>query len=73
MANAEDLGNYYRIPADVRDLNYSCYFVEGQENISLREDYTSHNTERLDVEGMTGRLLQLELIQRALRGEEIVL
>ncbi len=73
MANAEDLGNYYRIPADVRDLNYSCYFVEGQEKISLREDYTSHNTERLDVEGMTGRLLQLELIQRALRGEEIVL
>lgn len=73
MANAEDLGNYYRIPADVRDLNYSCYFVEGQEKISLREDYTSHNTERLDVEGMTGRLLHLELIQRALRGEEIVL
>jgi len=71
MAKAEDMGHYYRIPADVRDLNYACYFVEGEEEISLKEDYNSHNTERLDVEGMTRLLLKLDIIQRALRGEKI--
>jgi len=71
MAKAEDMGHYYRIPADVRDLNYACYFVEGEEEISLKEDYNSHNTERLDVKGMTRLLLKLDIIQRALQGEKI--
>ena len=52
MARAEDLGRYYRIPADARDLNYKQYFVEGEVEISMLDDYTSHNTERLDVEGV---------------------
>ena len=71
MAEAEDMGDYYRVPADVRDLNYSCYFVEGQEEISLKDDYNSHNTSRLDVDGMMKLLLKLDIIQRALRGEEV--
>ena len=70
MANAEDMGDYYRIPADVRDLNYACYFVEGQEKISLKDDYNSHNTLRLDVEAMMKLLLKLDIIQRVLRGEK---
>jgi len=52
-------------------LNYACYFVEGEEEISLKEDYNSHNTERLDVKGMTRLLLKLDIIQRALQGEKI--
>lgn len=52
MARADDLGRYYRIPADARDLNYKQYFVEGEVEISMLDDYTSHNTERLDVEGV---------------------
>ena len=71
MAEAEDMGDYYRVPADVRDLNYSCYFVEGQEEISLKDDYNSHNTSRLDVDGMMTLLLKLDIIQRALRGEKV--
>lgn len=71
MAKAEDMGSYFRVPADVRDLNYACYFVEGQEKISLKDDYNSHNTLRLDVEGMMKLLLKLEIIQRALRGERV--
>ena len=50
MAHSEDLGDYYRIPADSRDLNYDKYFVEGETRISTIDDYTSHNTRRLDVE-----------------------
>ena len=71
MAKAEDMGDYYRVPADVRDLNYSCYFVEGQEEISLKDDYNSHNTSRLDVDGMMKLLLKLDIVQRALRGEKV--
>ena len=52
MAKSEDMGNYFRIPADNRDLNYDKYFVEGQEEIAQIDDYHSHNTVRLDVEGM---------------------
>jgi len=63
MAKAEDMGNYFRIPADNRDLNYDKYFVEGQENISVIEDYHSHNTTRLDVNGMKELLLKLEIIK----------
>ena len=62
MAKAEDMGNYYRIPCDDRDLNYDKYFVEGQEKISCLEDYHSHNTYRLNVEEMKKLLLKLDII-----------
>lgn len=71
MAKAEDMGGYFRVPADVRDLNYNCYFVEGQEEVSLKEDYNSHNTTRLDVDGMMKLLMKLEIVQRALKGERV--
>lgn len=66
MAKAKDLGNYYRIPADNRDLNYAQYFSEGEEKISLLDDYTSHNTERLNVEQIKALLLKLDFIQEQL-------
>lgn len=66
MAKSEDRGNYYRIPCDSRDLNYDKYFVEGQESISLVDDYHSHNTHRLDVHEMQDLLLKLDLIKRDL-------
>ncbi|MFL8988885.1 polysaccharide biosynthesis protein [Pseudomonas sp. QLc11A] len=66
MAKAEDMGRYYRIPADNRDLNYKKFFVEGEQEISDLEDYTSHNTDRLDVEGVKKVLLNLEYIQEKL-------
>jgi UDP-glucose 4-epimerase len=68
MAHAEDLGGYYRIPADNRDLNYNKYFVEGEQEVSLAEDYNSHNTERLDVEGVKAKLLKLDYVQQELKG-----
>src|SRR5476651_2562072 len=66
MAKAEDMGRYYRIPADNRDLNYKKYFVEGEEKISDFDDYTSHNTERLDVPGIKQLLLKLDYIKEQL-------
>lgn len=60
---AEDMGDYYRIPADNRDLNYANYFSEGEVDMSTVEDYHSHNTERLDVEGMKKLLLKLDFIR----------
>jgi UDP-glucose 4-epimerase len=68
MAHAEDLGKYYRIPADNRDLNYNKYFVEGEQDLSLTEDYHSHNTERLSVEEIKEKLLSLDYIQQELKG-----
>lgn len=65
MAKAEDLGDYYRIPADCRDLNYSCYFSEGKPGVSLQEEYNSHNTRRLDVDEMIGFLRTLDIVQEA--------
>ncbi len=62
MAKSEDMGNYFRIPADKRDLNYDKYFIEGEEEISVIEDYHSHNTARLDVQGMKELLLKLDII-----------
>ena len=59
MAKSEDMGEYFRIPADNRDLNYDKYFVEGQEEIAQIDDYHSHNTLRLDVEGMKELLLKV--------------
>jgi UDP-glucose 4-epimerase len=67
MARAEDLGAYFRIPADSRDLNYAKYFVEGEERISAFDDYTSHNTTRLDVEGVKAVLRALPEVQEAMR------
>lgn len=66
MAKAEDLGAYYRIPADNRDLNYAQYFSEGEERISQQEDFTSHNTERLDISQVKALLLKLDYIREAL-------
>lgn len=67
MAKAEDMGRYYRIPADNRDLNYKKYFVEGEQRINELDDYTSHNTVRLDVAGIKQLLLKLDYIQEVLR------
>lgn len=66
MARAEDLGGYYRVPADSRDLNYAKYFVEGEIDVSVLDDYTSHNTERLDVEGVKETLMKLDIIREAI-------
>ena len=66
MSRAENLGDYFRIPSDSRDLNYGKYFVEGELEVSQIEDYTSHNTHRLDVDGVKNILLQLKVIQEAL-------
>jgi UDP-N-acetylglucosamine 4,6-dehydratase/5-epimerase len=66
MAKAKDMGDYYRIPADNRDLNYAQYFSEGEEKITHQEDYTSHNTERLNVEQVKKLLLKLDYIKEEL-------
>lgn len=63
MAKAVDMGRYFRIPADNRDLNYNKYLVEGEDKISAFDDYTSHNTEQLDTEGVKALLLKLDYIQ----------
>lgn len=63
MFKSEDMGNYFRIPADSRDLNYDKYFIEGEEDISKIEDYHSHNTRQLDVEGMKELLLKLDMVR----------
>lgn len=66
MMKADDHGDYYRVPADNRDLNYDKFFSEGEGNISLDDEYTSHNTTRLDVEGTKKLLLKLEMIREDL-------
>jgi UDP-N-acetylglucosamine 4,6-dehydratase/5-epimerase len=71
MVEAKDLGGYYRIPPDLRDLNYSKFVDEGEERISTAEDYNSHNTDRLDVEGMKQLLMKLNFMQAASKGEFI--
>ena len=63
MAKAIDMGNYYRIPCDTRDLNYDKFFTEGGHEVEKIEDYHSHNTQRLDVEGMKKQLLRLRFVQ----------
>lgn len=67
MARVQDLDRYFRIPADTRDLNYSKYFSVGEEKISRLDDYTSHNTERLDVGQVKKLLLELDYVQAELR------
>ena len=71
MARVEDMAGYYRIPADNRDLNYAMYFTDGQEQVSTMEDYTSHNTQRLNVPQVKELLLKLEFIQQQLRGHDV--
>jgi len=66
MAKAEDMGYYYRIPADNRDLNYNKFFVEGETHISEVDDYTSHNTNQMNVEEVKTLLLKLDYIQETL-------
>ena len=63
MFVAQDQGEYYRVPADNRDLNYSKYFEEGEKDLSAIEDYNSHNTERLDIEGMKVLLRKLDFMR----------
>ncbi|WP_397451917.1 polysaccharide biosynthesis protein [Pseudomonas sp. NA-150] len=69
MACAEDMGDYFRVPPDLRDLNYSKFVEQGEEKISHMEDYNSHNTVRLDVEGMQKLLLKLNFMRAIQRGE----
>lgn len=66
MAKAEDLGDYYRIPADTRDLNYNRYFTEGKSEIAQIEEYNSHSTHRMDVEETKQLLLKLDMIREDL-------
>jgi UDP-N-acetylglucosamine 4,6-dehydratase len=66
MAHAQDMGGYYRIPADNRDLNYAKYFSEGEESISHLDDYTSHNTHRLNMVEVKELLLTLDFIKEEL-------
>lgn len=71
MVEAEDQGDYYRIPPDMRDLNYAKYFVEGEASISEAIDYNSHNTRRLDLQETRDLLLTLPFVQSAARGVAI--
>ncbi|MCF6242470.1 MAG: polysaccharide biosynthesis protein [Bacteroidales bacterium] len=66
MTKAIDMGDYYRIPADIRDLNYEQYFSKGEKDISQIEDYHSHNTKRLNIEETKNLLLKLEIIRKDL-------
>jgi UDP-N-acetylglucosamine 4,6-dehydratase/5-epimerase len=68
---AEDLGDYYRVPPDLRDLNYGKFVEQGEVKISEAEEYNSHNTQRLDVAGMQALLQKLRFMQAMVRGEQI--
>jgi UDP-glucose 4-epimerase len=72
MAHAEDLGDYYRVPADVRDLNYSSFFSNGIAEVSEAIDYNSHNAELLDLDGMMNLLLKLQCVQDAMKGKAVL-
>ncbi len=71
MAAAQDLGGYYRVPPDLRDLNYGKFMEQGEVRISEAVDYNSHNTTRLDVAGMQALLMKLRFMQATLRGEVV--
>lgn len=71
MVAAEDLGGYYRVPPDLRDLNYGKFVEEGEVKISEATDYNSHNTTRLDVAGMQALLMKLRFMQATVRGEHV--
>jgi UDP-N-acetylglucosamine 4,6-dehydratase/5-epimerase len=72
MASAEDLGDYYRVPADVRDLNYALYFSRGATEVSEADDYNSQNTRQMNTEEMVGLLLKLPCVQEVLEGKVVV-
>ncbi|MFB4163884.1 polysaccharide biosynthesis protein [Alteribacillus sp. JSM 102045] len=65
---ADDLGGFYRVPADKRDLNYDKYFVEGDQKLSYEDEYNSHNTDRLNIEQIKNKLLKLDYVQEELKG-----
>jgi UDP-glucose 4-epimerase len=69
LSSAEDLGSYYRVPPDGRDLNYAKFVEQGERRLSHAEDYNSHNTRRLDVAEMRELLLKLEFVRRISQGE----
>lgn len=71
MVKAEDMGDFYRVPADNRDLNYAMYFSEGEEDVSTIEDYHSHNTQRLDVEAVKELISKLPYVRKELFREEV--
>jgi len=71
MMKAEDMGDFYRVPADNRDLNYAKYFSEGEQDISKIEDYHSHNTEQQGVEGLKRLVSKLPLIRKEVFGEDV--
>ena len=71
LVTAEDLGSYYRVPADARDLNYSKFVEQGETRLNRTEDYNSHNTHRLDVKEMKELLLKVDYVRRAVRGEAV--
>ena len=70
MVKAADLGRYFRVPMDQRGLNYDQYYDQGEEKVSKNLDYTSHNTDQLDVEGMVGLLRKLTFVKAMERGEQ---
>jgi UDP-glucose 4-epimerase len=71
MVKAEDMGDFYRVPSDNRDLNYAMYFSEGEQDVAKIEDYHSHNTERLDVEGVKKLISDLSIVKKELFGEDV--
>lgn len=72
MMKAEDMGDFYRVPADNRDLNYAKYFLEGEEDIAVIEDYHSHNAEQQGVEGLKKLISTLPLIRKEIFGEDVM-
>jgi UDP-glucose 4-epimerase len=72
MAHADDLGEYYRVPADARDLNYSNFFSAGKKEVSEADDYNSHNAALLGVHDMIDLLLKLQCVQDALEGRPVI-
>ena len=67
MMKAQDMGDFFRIPADNRSLNYSSYFSEGEKELSSIDDYNSHNTEQKNIEGIKKLLLKLDFVQQAVK------
>jgi UDP-glucose 4-epimerase len=72
LSKAEDMKNFFRISADIRDLNYNNYFDQGNEGVSHNKDYTSENTERLNVDGVIKKLLKLDYIQQELKSKDYI-
>ena len=71
MVAAQDLGGYFRVPPDLRDLNYGKFTDQGEQKISEAVDYNSHNTTRLDVDGMKALLMKLDFMQASVKGENV--